>query len=661
MAKITFEALSVENLGPFRDRQTIDLSVQSGKPVILIKALNGSGKTTLLTALQVGLYGQKALTDLKRTEYEQLITGLRRRDTTGNPTVEIAVAVEVGAVRRQLVIRREWVMRGATLQEQVLVTENGSTNDDLSQDWDDFIGSFLPAELVQLFLFDGEKIEALANPDRLPELLKRATEVFLGIGGINALSSDLKALERRTALKNKGSSAAYDEARASLFNWEKQLQELELQAESLTQEKAAGQNAVDRAESALSHYNTEAQRKGLIAYQQAAEIRNAVMHAGKAAATARAELVAAMSDPVLPIAWAANLWPLYRQTWDRDQQAKHAKLLGQEFKKRDQRILATLEKGLPKATVTTLRQALEADLKSYAGDRTLSGPRMLDASPREVEPQLERARARVQEQLKLLRATQTAADKAEQQIGQIPAEEQISDMLTQLRERSKAASIAAAHLDQITQRLEEVHSSLAHVKVRLNAAQERIGAEFRDRSLEAKGLEASARARKALSIFKGRLLASKAQWLSEMITAEFQRLLHKRNLMTTVLVDPETYRVSIRDGKQRELPMERLSAGERQLLATSVLSALIKERKGHFPVVVDTPLARLDQKHRSALIGGFFATVSHQVVILSTDQEVEGQAYAALQPFNSQEYELSFDDGAACTTARRVNNMEGAH
>lgn len=658
MAKITFEALSVENLGPFRERQTIDLSVKTGKPVILIKALNGSGKTTLLTALQVGLYGQKALTDLKRSEYELLITGLKRRDTTGNPIVEITVAVEVGAARRQLVIRREWSMRGETLQEQVSVAENGSINDDLSQEWDDFIGSFLPAELVQLFLFDGEKIEALANPDRLPELLKRATEVFLGIGGINALASDLKALERRTVLKNKDSTEAYETARVNLLNWETQLQELQRRVETLTQEKAAAQNTVDRAEADLSHYNVEAQGKGLEAYKQAAEIRNAEAHAHKAADIARAELAAAMSDPVLPIAWAANLWPQYKQAWEQDQQVKHTKLLGQEFKKRDQRILAVLEKGLPKATATTLRQALEADLKNYTNARSAKGPRMLDANPRDVELQLEQARARLQLHLQQLRAAQTAAEKAVQQIGQIPAEEQISDILTQLQGRSKTASMATAHLAQITQQLEEVHSNMAHVTMRLNAAQDRISSEFRDRSMEAKSLAASARARKALSLFKGRLLASKAQWLSTMITAEFQRLLHKRNLMTTVLVDPETYRVSIRDGKQRELPMERLSAGERQLLATSVLSALIKERKGHFPVVVDTPLARLDQKHRSALISGFFATVSHQVVILSTDQEVEGQAYDALQPFNNQEYELSFDDSTACTTARRVKVIE---
>jgi len=67
-------------------------------------------------------------------------------------------------------------------------------------------------------------------------------------------------------------------------------------------------------------------------------------------------------------------------------------------------------------------------------------------------------------------------------------------------------------------------------------------------------------------------------------------------------------------------------------------------------VVVDTPLARLDQQHRSAMIKRFFATVSHQVVVLSTDQEVDGSAYDALKPFTNAEYSLDFDDGEGRTT-----------
>lgn len=658
MAKITISSISIENLGPFRERQTIVLDVEETRPVILIKALNGSGKTTLLTALQIGLYGHRAIDGMRRSEYEQLMLGLQRKDAIGNSVVCIDVVVEIGGSRRHLMVRREWHRNAEDFSEELCVFEDGSKSLDFSQSWDEFIDSILPAELVQLFLFDGEKIEALANPERLPELLKRATEVFLGIGGIDALGNDLKALERRAALKNKASSVEFEAARLNLEALVDQVKGLERALQTLTQEKASAANTADQAKASLDKFTGSAQRRGLAAYQQAAAIRNAV-EAGRARLEQlRASVADAMSDPILPIAWLPKLWAQYGDAWDQDQHARHSKLLSQEFRKRDQRIVSTLAASASKSTVDAVRKALAEDLQRYSRTRLTGSPALQDAAPREAERQLLHGRERLCAELEKLQLAQVELDRAEQHIGQIPAEEQIGEILTSLQGHSKAAAAAEQHLAGISQRLDETQSHLDHVRARMNAAQDRLGTDFKDRSLEAKSLEASARARKTLALFKDRLLASKAHWLSEMISAEFRDLMRKKNLIARVVVNPATYRVSIEDGRQQELPMDRLSAGERQLLAISVLSALIKERKGRFPVVVDTPLARLDQKHRSALIKRFFATVSHQVVVLSTDQEVDGLAYEALKPFTAAEYLLDFDDEMGRTSVHVVQAGE---
>lgn len=654
MAKITISSISIENLGPFRERQMIILDVEEKRPVILIKALNGSGKTTLLTALQIGLYGHRAIDGMRRSEYEQLMLGLQRKDALGSSVVCIDVVVEIGGSRRHLMVKREWHRNAGDFSEELCVFEDGSKSLDFSQSWDEFIDSILPAELVQLFLFDGEKIEALANPERLPELLKRATEVFLGIGGIDALGNDLKALERRAVLKNKASSAEFETARLSLEALVDQVKGLERALQTLTQEKASAANIADQAKASLDKFTGSAQRRGLAAYQQAAAIRNAVETGRARVEQLRASVADAMSDPVLPIAWLPKLWAQYGDAWDLDQHARHSKLLGQEFRKRDQRIVSTLAASASKSTVDAVRKALAEDLQRYSRTRSMGSPALQDAAPREAERQLQHGRERLSAELERLQLAQVELDRAEEHIGQIPAEEQIGEILTSLQGHSKAAAAAEQHLAGITQRLDETQSHLDHVRVRMNSAQDRLGTDFKDRSLEAKSLEASARARKTLTIFKDRLLASKAHWLSEMISAEFRDLMRKKNLIARVVVDPATYRVSIEDGRQQELPMDRLSAGERQLLAISVLSALIKERKGRFPVVVDTPLARLDQKHRSALIKRFFATVSHQVVVLSTDQEVDGLAYEALKPFTTAEYSLDFDDVTGSTSVHVV-------
>ncbi|MDP2760845.1 MAG: DNA sulfur modification protein DndD [Sideroxyarcus sp.] len=650
MAKISISSLSIENLGPFRERQTLDLGVSGDRPVILVKALNGSGKTTLLTALQIGLYGYKAISGGRRTDYDQLLLGLHRKDASGNAVVEVGVIVEIGGLPRQLVVRREWSRESDSLREVLTVLEGTGKHDEFSHTWEDFIESILPVELIQLFLFDGEKIEALANPERLPDLLKRATEVFLGIGGIESLGNDLKAFERRTALKNKNISAEFEAARDNLMNWEVQARKLEDKVLLLTQQQASSRNALDQMQTSLNKYSVEAQRQGIAAYEEAAKIRSDVVISKQHTEAVRASLAEAMSDPVLPLAWLSGLWGQYCEAWEQDQHARHAKLLSKEFKKRDQRIVSALDGLVPKAAINAVRNALDEDLSSYGTVRRAAGVALQDASPQDVEKHLHSIKSRLKTELRSLQQAQSGLDRAEQHIGQIPAEEQVAEILRNLQERTKAVSVAEERLAELTRQLEEAQGQFNHVQTRLNAAQERLGTEFRDHSLEAKSLEASGRAKRALVVFKDRLLASKAEWLSDVITTEFRNLLRKRNLIAKVIVDPVTYRVSIEDGKHHELPMERLSAGERQLLAISVLSALIKERKGRFPVVVDTPLARLDQQHRSTLIKRFFATVSHQVVVLSTDQEVDGQAYETLKPYTNAEYSLNFDDVAGHTT-----------
>jgi DNA sulfur modification protein DndD len=657
MAKITISSIAIENFGPFRERQSLNLQVRSKRPVILVKALNGSGKTTLLTALQIGLYGHRAVGGMRRSGYEKLVQGLQRSDAVGGSSIEVDVELEMAGARRALTVRRAWTYKADTLNEELTVFEGGTIDVDFSQKWEEFITAILPAELVELFFFDGEKIEALASPDRLPELLRRATEVFLGIGGIDALGHDLKALERRTQLKNKNTSAEYEVARINSDALERQVKELEEQLDVIAQQRADIRKTFDQAQDSLEKFSSEAKRRGLLAYEQAAVIQQEAFKNKQRAEDARTHLAETMSDPVLPVAWLSDLWPQYRSVWEQDQHARHATLLAQEFKSRDKRIMSLVASTLPKASAEVLRKALINDLRHYSTTSKSKQVAMQDAPPNDIERQLRHSQGQLQRDMSELETALSDLERTELSLDQIPADEQMSQILHTLQERSKNASAAETRLVDMSRRFDEAHSKLTHLRIKLNAAQERMRTEFQDRSIESKSLEAAARARQAMTVFKARLLASKAHWLSNVITAEFRNLLRKKNLIKKVIVDPDTYRVSIIDGKHQGLSMDRLSAGERQLLAISVLSALIKERKGRFPVVVDTPLARLDQHHRSSLVQRFFATVSHQVVILSTDQEVDGPAYDALKPFTAAEYSLEFDDAIGATTIQ-ARSME---
>lgn len=659
MAKVTFKGIGIQNLGPYRERQYLDLSVRASKPIILIKALNGSGKTTLLTCLQVALYGSKAIGNGKASEYEQLIRSLHRDDASGPACIELDLQIEAAGEREQLTIKREWSL-GTKLQERMVVLRQGEEDMLLTDEWGEYLDSILPAELLQLFLFDGERIEALANPKTLPEMLRRATEAFLGIGGIDTLTRDLVAVERRAVMHAKDASSDYEQAKTELQQMEQQQHAAQSAVDILKQTLPGARVQVEQAKAEYEKTSAHAQRSGLDAYEKAAEIRAAEQAARARMSSAAGAVREALADPHAPLALLGTLWKEYKQEWTSEQDTRASKHLLGEIERRDRRILKELKRGLSESAFATLTQALATDTKRYqvaASRLTL----LINApDPESIEAAIKAAEERHKHARKQLAAAKARLAEMECQVAAIPAGEQLADILSDLKRKAEEQVRAEERLAYVEKQLEEQESLLNHISLRANAARQRMSKDFQGKALDMKAIVAAQRTRSVLAIFKDRLLASKASWLSEKITEEFRALMRKQLLVAAVRVDPESYSVTILGGHGKELPMERLSAGERQLLAIAVLSALIRERKGQFPVVVDTPLARLDRTHRESLIKRFFAKVSHQVLVLSTDEEVEGSVYEAMERYTSAAYQIEFSDATRASSVGPLNALLAA-
>jgi DNA sulfur modification protein DndD len=98
-----------------------------------------------------------------------------------------------------------------------------------------------------------------------------------------------------------------------------------------------------------------------------------------------------------------------------------------------------------------------------------------------------------------------------------------------------------------------------------------------------------------------------------------------------VQIDTETFKLSLYDHDGETLPKHRLSAGEKQILAISLLWGLANASGRQLPVAIDTPLGRLDSEHRNHLVERYFPQASHQVMLLSTDTEIRQGEVAQLR------------------------------
>lgn len=85
------------------------------------------------------------------------------------------------------------------------------------------------------------------------------------------------------------------------------------------------------------------------------------------------------------------------------------------------------------------------------------------------------------------------------------------------------------------------------------------------------------------------------------------------------------------------------SNGEKQIYILCLIWAIIKSSGVEIPFIIDTPYARIDETHRNALSTTYFPNISKQVIILSTNKEVDSELYKVLKPSICNEYLLLYD------------------
>ena len=117
-----------------------------------------------------------------------------------------------------------------------------------------------------------------------------------------------------------------------------------------------------------------------------------------------------------------------------------------------------------------------------------------------------------------------------------------------------------------------------------------------------------------------------------------------------LLIDPKTYEVSLHDRHGSAIRKSGLSAGEKEIFAISLLWGLAQTSQLRLPIIIDTPLSRLDSSHRQHIVHCYFPNAGEQVVILSTDTEVDEAYYAQLKPYLSGAGRLQFDQRQELTT-----------
>ena len=150
--------------------------------------------------------------------------------------------------------------------------------------------------------------------------------------------------------------------------------------------------------------------------------------------------------------------------------------------------------------------------------------------------------------------------------------------------------------------------------------------------------------RQLLEDFVKKIRVGKLRELEVAFEKAFSRLARKEDMLLRAKIDPSTFDVELIGKNEKAIQKKKLSAGEKQIYAIAMLEALAQTSGRRLPVIIDTPLGRLDSKHRAKLVDNYFPRASHQVIILSTDTEVDKKFYTDLSPSISHAYSINYNE-----------------
>jgi DNA sulfur modification protein DndD len=637
----------LENFGVYGGHQQATLTPLDGKPIILFGGLNGGGKTTLLDAIQLAFYGAKArISNRGRHPYKDYLRQSIHRgaDPYEGASVVVRFRRMIDGEPRYFELSRSWRLGAKGIEETVRVLRDGLPDDVFTDHWDEVIEAYLPSSIAHLFFFDGEQIMELAEGGHAAEILGTAVYSLLGLDLVDRLEGDLKVFERR-----KRAELLDEAAIARLAQVRHELEQIDKDQEQAATEAGVLVNVAGRLAKQVLDQETLFRAEGGELYQQRDDLEARLTALKGRKGRLEVALRELISGP-LPLLLIEPMLAEAEQRVGHERKIRHSKAIVEVLEERDAEILNTLHgSSLQANAIADLEQALNEDRRKRQG---LAGePLMLDA-PDELGPHIAHLRNTLlpnsEEDARRLVAELAHLDegiaRVQMDLDRVPPEERIAILQAELETARWAHATKQSELDSLRLRIQGLTKQRSDAEARLNkineqASDAQLAVDDRQRMLKH-----SHKARETIKRFRTEIVKQHASTIESLMLESFQKLLRKTGLVTRLAINPETFEATLygRDGKP--LPFDRLSAGERQLLATSMLWGLARASGRPVPTVIDTPLGRLDSDHRTNLVERYFPNASHQVLLLSTNEEIVDGYLTKIMPYVSRAFILKHNE-----------------
>lgn len=650
-----FTKVELHNFGIYKGTHEMRLVDKVGqRNITLVGGLNGRGKTTFHDSILIALYGkqaQKYINERSRSYDRLLLDHINKDASDGETYIAVSLILDDGTHLR---VKRSWAAKGGRAEQHILVEKDGSIDKYLGENWNYYIEEILPFGIARFFFFNNEKITQLAD-DISFEQIKASIKSAIGISTVEKAIDHADEVIRRKkkaleAFEKSEINTGYQEVDAQITSIDDKIAEATKKANALERE-------FEKVAASLEAREKEFWASGGDLSRSRDAIKLEMRKISAEVEQIRSDILRLAVDASTPLFMCRKLVVQSYNAAATLPTSESLRYTSEKISDYHRRIMEGLDTlGLSKADLLSVKTLISSILNAQL--------------PQSAEPrQSQRISATTIMLYKRLisEVFQSITQKIDQLIVQEETQEnqrmsldahlgtadektlamQLFDALKSL-EADKA--IAEAERKRQSDMIESLHRQrdvLVAKRVQLMKA---IAEKEHANDDNARIVKYAAMSIVALNEFKVRLQREKIAQLSQTATQCFRSLVEKDSLIRAIKVDTDNLDVTIWGSDGKEVLKTQLSAGEQQMFAVSIIWALALTSGYKAPVVIDTPMARLDSSNRANFVTKYLPAASSQVVVLSTDEEINGRYLDMIRGNVADYYTLLYNEDAQCTS-----------
>lgn len=628
--------LTINDFKNYSGFNTFNFSVTKDKNIILVGGYNGSGKTTLSEAIRLCLYGNRVnghpLSDSKYQEYLQEVWCNNSKNIFG---FSISMRLILDEENPPIVVNitRSFKKNRVKIEESLILKKNDSEIELIDKNyWEYYVEKLIPPNVSRYFFFDGEHVRDAISSSGSKEYLTSAINDLSGVTELLNLNKDL--LEVRKKIFSKSSKITCIKRMKELSSKIEDYKKLNL---DLGLEIDAHLNKISDLKSKKDDLDQLLNRASGVKESKSIKLNNKLVVANQQYDETNQEFVDFCYNKLPYRIAESNL----KNTINRAKNENFASI-----NKYSIELLNNLKKSsvdgitsvVSKNEIEVIDKIINHISKYGSYDDSiildLTLPRIsrmesMVVSYNEVNDFIDKMKIRESEAI-IMKDIKAEISKFN--------DETVDDLINELKNITEQIEFEESECDRIMSIQDFNTSQIEHLRNEVKSEERKTLLSNVDRSaLENIDLiEISINKRISL------LQAKASSVLVKGINEIYPLLTNKKDMVKEIKLT-DSFDIELSDYKEQTINTSTISEGEKGILMYSIIYGLHKISNSHFPLIIDSPLGRMDSLHVKNLVNKFYPTAAEQVIILSHDREITGDCRNMLRNSLSHEYLISKD------------------